>query len=95
MLSAGFSAKRRECNKYQQQGGASMAKEICDELEKLLRAQRHDFLNYLQVIRALVQMGRTEKALKYIDDLAKDPSLLAEPLRQHREQTDCRRKAGL
>ncbi len=72
-----------------------MAKEICDELEKLLRAQRHDFMNYLQVIRTMIQLGRTEKALKYIDDLAQNPDLLAEPLRRHYEQPDCQRKAGL
>lgn len=72
-----------------------MSKEICDELEKLLRAQRHDFINYLQVIRAMIQLGRTEKALKYIDDLAQDPNLLTEPLRLHREQPGCQRKAGL
>lgn len=72
-----------------------MAKEICDELEILLRAQRHDFMNYLQVIRTMIQLGRTEKALKYIDDLAQNPDLLAEPLRRHREQPDCQRKAGL
>lgn len=72
-----------------------MPKEICDELEKILRAQRHEFINYLQVIRAMIQMGRNEKALKYIDDLAQNESLLTEPLRLHREQSGCQKKAGL
>ena len=72
-----------------------MANRGCDDIEKLLRVQRHDFINHLQVIHALLQLGRTEKALKYIDDLAKDPDLLSGALDLYREQADCQAKAGL
>jgi sensor histidine kinase regulating citrate/malate metabolism len=63
-----------------------MPRDIPDQMEKLLRAQRHDFINHIQVVHALLQLGRVEKALKYIEDLAKDPDLVAEPLRVYREQ---------
>ncbi len=72
-----------------------MADDICEELVKSLRAQRHDFINHIQVVHALLQLGRTEKALAYLDDLAKDPELVAGPLRQHTRQPDCPRTAGL
>ena len=72
-----------------------MAGEYCDELEKLLRAQRHDFINHIQVVHAMLQLGRVEKAMRYIEDLAKDPDLVAGPLSLHREHPSCQRKAGL
>jgi sensor histidine kinase regulating citrate/malate metabolism len=72
-----------------------MTQETCNELEKMLRAQRHDFINHIQVIHAMLQMGRVEKAMKYIEDIAKDPELVAEPLRRYREQQDCQRHTGL
>lgn len=71
-----------------------MADAICEELERLLRAQRHDFINHIQVVHALLQLGRTEKALAYLEDLAKDPGLLAGPLQMHRQRPACLRKAG-
>ncbi|MDT8902245.1 Spo0B domain-containing protein [Anaeroselena agilis] len=71
-----------------------MAEEVCEELVRALRAQRHDFINHIQVVHALLQLGRTEKALAYLDDLAKDPEFLAGPLRQHVRQPSCRRTAG-
>jgi sensor histidine kinase regulating citrate/malate metabolism len=71
-----------------------MADGVCAELEKLLRAQRHDFINHIQVVHALLQLGRTEKAKAYLEELAKDESLVAGPLAMHREQPDCRRRTG-
>jgi len=68
-----------------------MDNEVCEELERLLRVQRHDFMNHLQVIHTLIQMGRTEKALKYIEELAPNPDLIAEPLREHQKQKSCQR----
>ncbi|MBP2649635.1 MAG: hypothetical protein H6Q74_460 [Firmicutes bacterium] len=50
-----------------------------DELQRALRAQRHQFMNHLQVIYALVELKRNDKALKYIEELAKNPDLLTEP----------------
>ncbi|HWQ61987.1 MAG TPA: Spo0B domain-containing protein [Negativicutes bacterium] len=70
-----------------------MADEICEEMERLLRAQRHDFINHIQVVHALLQLGRTEKALAYLEDLAKDPSLVAGPLQMHRQRPGCRQTA--
>jgi sensor histidine kinase regulating citrate/malate metabolism len=72
-----------------------MSQEICEELERLLKAQRHEFINHIQVIHAMLQLGRAEKAMKYIEDLARDPGLVADMLRLHREQQGCQRKAGL
>ncbi len=71
-----------------------MADGMCEELERLLRAQRHDFINHLQVVHALLQLGRTEKAMAYLEDLAKNPSLVAGPLQTHCQQPSCRRTAG-
>ena len=31
-----------------------MTKKVCDELEKALRAQRHQFINHIQVVHALI-----------------------------------------
>lgn len=40
---------------------------ICEAAVALLRKQRHDYLNYLQVVQAYVQMGKPEKALAYME----------------------------
>lgn len=45
------------------------------ETTRLLRLQRHDFLNHIQVIHALIQLGKNEKALQYIDDVIKSPEM--------------------
>ena len=58
----------------------------CDDVMKLLRIQRHDFLNHLQVIHALVQLGRGEKALKYIEKLAQDPELVSNVISTYKQQ---------
>lgn len=70
-------------------------KEICEVLLKGLKIQRHDFINHIQVIHALLQLGRVEKALKYIEDLAKDPELMSTPLKMHHCPDECRRKAAI
>ena len=56
------------------------------EIINLLKKQRHDFVNHLQVIHALIQLGRNEKAITYIEDLAKDSRLISETLKIHDEQ---------
>ena len=68
--------------------------EVCSEVIRLLKIQRHDFVNHLQVIHAMLQLGRTEKALKYIEDLAKDQSLVTDQLALHNEKCECQRKTG-
>ena len=37
-----------------------------------IRGQRHDFLNHVQVIHTMVQMGRTEQLKTYVGDLVKE-----------------------
>ncbi|MEN6414497.1 MAG: Spo0B domain-containing protein [Veillonellales bacterium] len=64
---------------------------VCDELVRLLRVQRHDFINHLQVVHGMLQLGRTENAMAYIENLAKDPSLITDQIRVHIAQTDCKR----
>lgn len=66
--------------------------EVCEETITLLRRQRHDFINHLQVIHAMLQMGRTEKALVYIEELAKDPKLMSDALQDHEKQSSCPHK---
>lgn len=46
-----------------------------EEMLKLLRLQRHDFINHIQVIQALIQLGKNDKALRYIDDMIKSPEM--------------------
>ena len=67
--------------------------EVSTESIELLKIQRHDFINHLQVIHALLQLGRTEKALIYIEDLAKDASLISDTLKIYEEQRDNLKKA--
>jgi sensor histidine kinase regulating citrate/malate metabolism len=67
--------------------------EVSTESVELLRIQRHDFINHLQVIHALLQLGRAEKALTYIEELAKGSSLISNTLKIYAEQRDSQKKA--
>lgn len=67
--------------------------EVSTESVELLRIQRHDFINHLQVVHALLQLGRTEKALTYIENLAKDSGLISDTLKIYEEQRDSLKKA--
>ncbi len=52
-----------------------------NELENyisLLRKQRHDFMNDLQVIYGYLQMMRPKGALDYIDRLSKENEIISE-----------------
>jgi len=40
------------------------------ELLSAIRAQRHEFLNHLQVIMGLVQLGKKEEAVAYIKEIS-------------------------
>lgn len=44
----------------------------------LIRKQRHDFMNNLQVISGYLQMRRPEDALEYIDRLSKENEIISE-----------------
>ena len=63
------------------------------EIINLLKIQRHDFVNHLQVIHAFLQLGRTEKALTYIEELAKDSRLISDSLKIYEEQSAKAQKA--
>ena len=67
--------------------------EVSTESVELLRIQRHDFINHLQVIHALLQLGRTEKALLYIEELAKNTDAISDTLKVYEEQRDHLKKA--
>ena len=43
-----------------------------DDLNRQLRMQRHDFINHLQVIYALLQMDESDQAMEYMDKVYKD-----------------------
>jgi pentatricopeptide repeat protein len=67
--------------------------EVSEESVNLLKIQRHDFINHLQVIHALLQLGRTEKALTYIEELSKDSRLISDTLDLYEEQSTILKKA--
>ncbi len=56
--------------------------EIQKVVVQALRKQRHDFINHLQVIHGLLQLGKGQRALDYIDELAKDPRLISDALEE-------------
>ncbi|MCE5284295.1 MAG: Spo0B domain-containing protein [Pelosinus sp.] len=60
--------------------------EVCNELIRLLRLQKHDFINHFQVVHGLIQLGKIDRALQYIEDLAKDPALVANTLREYKPE---------
>ena len=42
------------------------------ELNKTIRAQRHDYLNHIQVVYGLLELKEPEEALKYMEPVYKD-----------------------
>jgi sensor histidine kinase regulating citrate/malate metabolism len=42
------------------------------ELIEVLRVQRHDFMNHLQIISGLIQLNKTDRVFDYIQKLALD-----------------------
>ena len=69
--------------------------ELHEEVIRLLKIQRHDFVNHLQVIHAMIQLGKSEKALFYIEELAKNPStLVTDELMLQVEQLNGKLKTG-
>ena len=41
-------------------------------LNKTIRAQRHDYLNHIQVVYGLLELGEAKEALKYMEPVYKD-----------------------
>ena len=52
-----------------------------DELNRKLRAQRHDFINHLQVVHSLVQLEEYDEAAKYIASTYEDIRQVGELLK--------------
>lgn len=52
--------------------GSIPDQEVCQEMIKMLRRQRHDFINHIQVVHAYLQLGKVEKALASLEELAAD-----------------------
>ena len=46
--------------------------EHLSELVRAIRVQRHDFVNHMQVVCALMKTGKFDKAIEYIADLSHD-----------------------
>ncbi len=61
--------------------------EVAAESVHLLKIQRHDFINHLQVIHTLLQLGRSEKAITYIEELSKDANLISAVLQTYEEES--------
>lgn len=51
---------------------ADFDKELLHEQLKNFQIQRHDFLNYFQVIKGYLQLKMPDKALNYIDDVLEE-----------------------
>ncbi|ADG83594.1 signal transduction histidine kinase regulating citrate/malate metabolism [Thermincola potens JR] len=51
------------------------------DLIKVIRVQRHDFVNHMQAVYALLKTGEIEKAGKYIENLYEDVKITSESLR--------------
>lgn len=51
------------------------------ELNRTLRAQRHDFLNHIQIIYGLLELGEHDDALKYMEPVYKDISRVNKALK--------------
>lgn len=48
-----------------------------DNFVKIIRNQRHDFMNYLQVIYGYIQINNLEKAKEYIDSLSSKNEIIS------------------
>ncbi len=52
-----------------------------DEMNRALRAQRHDFLNHLQVVYSLIEMEEYREAADYIEKINGDMQSVSQALR--------------
>lgn len=52
------------------------SRKLDKEMLQLLKVQRHDFVNHLQVIYTMIQLGKNDQALTYITELSRNPKAL-------------------
>ena len=62
---------------------------VCPEITRLLWAQRHDFVNHIQVVHAFLQLGKVDRAKDYLEKIAKDTDIVNETLRLHYQEGIC------
>lgn len=43
-----------------------------DKMVEIIRIQRHDFLNNLQVVSGLIQLGKADQAIEYIHKISQE-----------------------
>ena len=55
------------------------------ETLKLLKRQRHDFLNHLQIIHSLIILDKSPRALEYIEEVAKNSNWLEKSISDNTE----------
>jgi sensor histidine kinase regulating citrate/malate metabolism len=61
---------------------------ICEETWKLLRFQRHDFLNHLQVIHSYIRLNRLEEAVAYIEKISYDDNWIANVINDYNKREE-------
>jgi sensor histidine kinase regulating citrate/malate metabolism len=60
----------------------------CAPSIKLLRIQKHDFLNHLQIIHSLIKLERTEEALNYIEKISYDDAWILNVLAEYNKENN-------
>ena len=55
-----------------------------EDLNREMRAQRHDFMNHIQVVYSLIEMNEPDEAMRYMDRIYGDMQRVSSMLR-----TDC------
>ena len=67
-------------SRYQEESYRESMKNL-EDLNKKLRAQRHDYLNHMQVICGLIELGEYEDARKYMAPVLQDISRVTRALK--------------
>jgi len=55
--------------------------EQLQEMNKIIKTQRHDFVNHLQIVYGLMQLGQVEEAQSFISELFTEVQISGEALR--------------
>ena len=55
--------------------------EQLQEMNKIIKTQRHDFVNHLQIVYGLMQLGQVEEAQSFISELYTEVQISGEVLR--------------